>query len=50
MFFGYGFQNLGLSYSTASRTGFITYSFALYVPLLQFLILKKSPIAGIWLD
>lgn len=46
MFFGYGFQNLGLSYSTASRTGFITYSFALYVPLLQFLILKKKPHRG----
>ena len=43
MFLGYGLQVLGLKETTASRSGFITYTFALYTPLLQFLILKKKP-------
>ena len=43
MFLGYGLQTLGLKETTASRSGFITYTFALYTPFLQFLILKRKP-------
>ena len=43
MFAGYGLQNLGLAQSSASRTGFINYTFALYVPFLQIFILHRRP-------
>ncbi len=43
MFIAYAFQTLGLEYTTASRSGFITYSFALFTPPLQYLILGKKP-------
>lgn len=46
MFFGYGLQNMGLVHTTAGRSGFITYTFALYVPLLQFLIIRQMPHKG----
>ena len=44
MFLGYGLQTAGLNYTTASRSGFITYFYALLVPLFQFLILRKRPL------
>ncbi|QEN09244.1 DMT family transporter [Oceanispirochaeta crateris] len=44
MFLGYGLQTVGLQYTTASRSGFITYFYALLVPVFQFLILKKKPL------
>ncbi|MDA3955366.1 DMT family transporter [Oceanispirochaeta sp.] len=44
MFLGYGLQTIGLSFTTASRSGFITYFYALLVPVFQFLILKKKPL------
>ncbi len=44
MFFGYGLQTIGLKYTDASRSGFITYFYALLTPGFQFLILKKKPI------
>ncbi|MDA3811385.1 MAG: DMT family transporter [Spirochaetaceae bacterium] len=46
MFLGYAAQTVGLKYSSASRAGFITFTFALFVPFLQFYILKKKPVIG----
>lgn len=46
MFFGYAAQTVGLAYTTASRAGFITFTFALFVPFLQVHFLKKKPLAG----
>ena len=43
MLAGYAGQTIGLKYTTVARSGFITFSFALYVPFLQFLILGKRP-------
>lgn len=43
MLLGYAGQTIGLKYTTVARSGFITYSFALLVPFLQFFILKKKP-------
>ncbi|MCK5250658.1 MAG: DMT family transporter [Spirochaetaceae bacterium] len=43
MLAGYAGQTIGLKYTTVARSGFITFSFALYVPFLQFLILRKRP-------
>ncbi len=44
MFLGYGLQTVGLNYTTASRSGFITYFYALLVPVFQFMILRKKPL------
>jgi len=44
MFLGYGLQTVGLNFTTASRSGFITYFYALLVPVFQFLILRKKPL------
>jgi len=46
MFLGYGLQTIGLNYTSASRSGFITYFYALLTPFLQFFILKKKPFWG----
>jgi len=46
MFLGYAAQTVGLNYTSASRAGFITFTFALFVPFLQFYILKKKPVMG----
>ncbi len=46
MFLGYGLQTLGLNYTTASRAGFITYTYALFIPFLQFYVLKRKPVLG----
>jgi len=46
MYLGYGLQTVGLNYTSASRSGFITYFYALLTPLFQFLILKKKPRAA----
>ncbi len=43
MLFGYAGQTIGLKYTSVARSGFITYSFVLLVPFLQFFILKKRP-------
>lgn len=43
MLLGYAGQTIGLKYTTVARSGFITYSFALLVPFLQFFLLKKKP-------
>ena len=44
MFLGYGLQTIGLKYTDAARSGFITYVYALLTPGFQYLILKKKPI------
>lgn len=46
MFVGYAAQTVGLAYTTASRAGFITFTFALFVPFLQIWFLKKRPLLG----
>ena len=46
MFLGYAAQTVGLAYTTASRAGFITFTFALFVPFLQVYFLKKKPLLG----
>ena len=43
MFITYATQTMGLEYTSAGRSGFITYSFALFTPPLQLLILKRRP-------
>ncbi len=46
MLAGYAGQTIGLKYTSVARSGFITYSFALFVPFLQFFILGKRPGLG----
>lgn len=46
MYLGYGLQTVGLNFTSASRSGFITYFYALLTPLFQYLILKKKPLIG----
>lgn len=46
MFLGYGLQTVGLNYTSASRSGFITFFYALLTPFFQYLILKKRPLAA----
>jgi drug/metabolite transporter (DMT)-like permease len=46
MFIGFAAQTVGLDYTTASRAGFITFTFALFVPFLQVYFLKKKPLFG----
>ncbi|MCD6343805.1 MAG: DMT family transporter [Spirochaetaceae bacterium] len=43
MLVGYAGQTIGLKYTSVARSGFITYSFALFVPFLQFFLLGKRP-------
>jgi len=43
MLVGYAGQTVGLKYTTVARSGFINYSFALFVPFLQFFFLGKKP-------
>ncbi len=46
MLVGYAGQTIGLKYTSVARSGFITYSFALFVPFLQFFLLGKKPDRG----
>ena len=39
-------QTVGLQYTTAARSGFITYLFAIFIPPLQFFIARKAISAG----
>ncbi len=39
-------QTVGLQYTTAARSGFITYLFAIFIPPLQFFIARKPISAG----
>ncbi len=60
LFLGFIAQNIGLVYTTASKSAFITSLMVVFVPVLQFLIEKRSPtfgnvigivivVAGLWL-
>lgn len=46
MFLGLGLQTVGLEYTTASRSGFLTFIYALFVPFLQVYFMKKRPQTG----
>jgi drug/metabolite transporter (DMT)-like permease len=43
LFIGYGFQTVGLNYTTASKSAFITGFSAVIVPVMSALALKKKP-------
>jgi drug/metabolite transporter (DMT)-like permease len=60
LFTGFATQTIGLKYTTASKSAFITGMFVIFTPLFQFLIEKRSPhranlagiavvSAGLWL-
>ncbi|UCB51729.1 MAG: DMT family transporter [Candidatus Zixiibacteriota bacterium] len=42
LFFGFGFQTLGLKYTAASKSAFITGLFVVMIPPLSFLILREK--------
>jgi drug/metabolite transporter (DMT)-like permease len=42
-FLGFQFQTIGLNYTTATKSGFITGTFVVIIPLLQTLIEKRKP-------
>ena len=42
-FISFGLQTLGLQYTTASRSAFLTETLVLFTPLLSFLLLRKIP-------
>ncbi|MCF8259261.1 MAG: DMT family transporter [Melioribacteraceae bacterium] len=46
LFLGFGFQTVGLNYTSATKSGFITGSLVVMIPFLQFLIRKKIPTKG----
>lgn len=46
LFFGFLFQTIGLKYTTATKSGFITGSLVVMVPFLQLIIEKKIPTKG----
>lgn len=46
LFLGFVAQNVGLNYTTASKSAFITSLMVVFVPLLQFLIEKRAPTMG----
>ncbi len=46
MFLGYGLQTMGMEYTTASRSAFITQLLVLFTPLFQFLLERRSPGPG----
>jgi drug/metabolite transporter (DMT)-like permease len=43
LFIGFGTQTIGLKYTTASKSAFITGMFVIFTPLFQLLIEKRSP-------
>ena len=43
LFAGYGFQTVGLQYTTASNAGFITGLFAVFTPILTAVLLRRIP-------
>lgn len=46
LFGGFAFQTLGLKYTTATKSGFITGSLVVLIPLFHFLIRRKPPSLG----
>ncbi len=51
-FFGFAAQTIGLKYTTATKSGFITGTFVVFIPFLQYIIEKKIPtkmnVAGVF--
>ena len=45
-FMGFSTQTIGLNYTSATKSGFITGSFILFTPLLQIILEKKLPSKG----
>ncbi|MBM9548841.1 DMT family transporter [Leptospira sp. 201903074] len=45
---GYAFQTIGLVYTTATQSGFMTGAYVVFVPLLQILIERKLPSLRTW--
>ncbi|MEW6758338.1 MAG: DMT family transporter [Acidobacteriota bacterium] len=48
LFSGYAFQTLGLLYTSAAHSGFITGLFVILTPVFQVALTRKSPPAGTW--
>ncbi|TGM59208.1 DMT family transporter [Leptospira vanthielii] len=46
---GYAFQTIGLVYTTATQSGFMTGAYVVFVPLLQILIERKLPSIRTWI-
>ena len=46
LFIGFIAQNIGLIYTTASKSAFITSLMVVFVPVLQFAIVKRAPTLG----
>lgn len=49
LFAGYFFQTLGLRYTSAAKSGFITGLYVIFTPLLQMLITRRPPPRAVWL-
>jgi drug/metabolite transporter (DMT)-like permease len=45
-FLGFSTQTIGLNYTTATKSGFITGSFVLFTPIFQIILEKRSPGLG----
>ncbi|MGE8721678.1 DMT family transporter [Leptospira terpstrae] len=45
---GYAFQTIGLVYTTATQSGFMTGAYVVFVPLLQIVIERKLPSLRTW--
>ncbi|MBU0560522.1 MAG: DMT family transporter [Bacteroidetes bacterium] len=46
LFFGFATQTVGLNYTTATKSGFITGSLVVMIPILQLIVIKKKPNKG----
>ncbi len=46
LFFGFAFQTVGLKYTTASKSGFITGMLVIFTPIVQLIIERKPPKPG----
>jgi drug/metabolite transporter (DMT)-like permease len=46
LFLGFAAQNIGLNYTTASKSAFITGMMVVVVPLLQFIVERRAPKVG----
>lgn len=42
-FFGFATQTIGLNYTTATKSGFITGTFVVFIPILQLIIERRRP-------
>ena len=45
-FIGFATQTIGLYYTTATKSGFITGTFVIFIPILQLILERKSPCKG----